>query len=141
MDVWKKFRRRSAWSSTFIAGLELAKQGDVVLGQGGISSPFTLPGLEFAAPIAVISVCRICRTAKRGAHGARAGTDGAGNTLAADNLDTGLARMQVIDMTLPTAFGQVSSVLGHARLACRSGTVVGAASIDILEAWPGTGRE
>jgi segregation and condensation protein A len=28
-------RRRSAWSSTFIAGLELAKQGAVVLGQGG----------------------------------------------------------------------------------------------------------
>jgi chromatin segregation and condensation protein Rec8/ScpA/Scc1 (kleisin family) len=27
-------RLRSAWSSTFIAGLELAKQGDVVLGQG-----------------------------------------------------------------------------------------------------------
>jgi segregation and condensation protein A len=26
--------RRSAWSSTFIAGLELAKQGTVVLGQG-----------------------------------------------------------------------------------------------------------
>jgi segregation and condensation protein A len=33
----EKLRRRSAWSSTFIAGLELAKQGDVVLGQGGIS--------------------------------------------------------------------------------------------------------
>jgi segregation and condensation protein A len=29
-----KLRLRSAWSSTFIAGLELAKQGDVVLGQG-----------------------------------------------------------------------------------------------------------
>jgi hypothetical protein len=27
-------RRRSAWSSTLIAGLELAKQGDVVPGQG-----------------------------------------------------------------------------------------------------------
>ena len=25
---------RSAWSSTLIAGLELAKQGEVVLGQG-----------------------------------------------------------------------------------------------------------
>jgi segregation and condensation protein A len=32
--VWAKLRLRSAWSSTFIAGLELAKQGDVVLGQG-----------------------------------------------------------------------------------------------------------
>jgi segregation and condensation protein A len=30
----EKLRRRSAWSSTLIAGLELAKQGDVVLGQG-----------------------------------------------------------------------------------------------------------
>ena len=28
-------RRRSAWSSTFVASLELARQGDVVLGQGG----------------------------------------------------------------------------------------------------------
>jgi hypothetical protein len=28
---------RSAWSSTLVAGLELAKQGDVVLGQGEIS--------------------------------------------------------------------------------------------------------
>jgi segregation and condensation protein A len=30
----RALRRRSAWSSTLIAGLELAKQGDVVLGQG-----------------------------------------------------------------------------------------------------------
>jgi segregation and condensation protein A len=30
-----KLRRRSGWASTFMAGLELAKQGDVVLGQGG----------------------------------------------------------------------------------------------------------
>jgi segregation and condensation protein A len=29
-----KLRLRSAWSSTFIAGLELAKQGAVLLGQG-----------------------------------------------------------------------------------------------------------
>jgi segregation and condensation protein A len=29
-----KLRRRSGWASTFVAGLELAKQGDVVLGQG-----------------------------------------------------------------------------------------------------------
>jgi segregation and condensation protein A len=33
-EVWAKIRLRSAWSSTFIAGLELAKQGEVVLGQG-----------------------------------------------------------------------------------------------------------
>lgn len=31
----RDLRRRSAWSSTFIASLELARQGDVVLGQGG----------------------------------------------------------------------------------------------------------
>jgi hypothetical protein len=34
-EVWAKIRRRSGWASTFIAGLELAKQGEVVLGQGG----------------------------------------------------------------------------------------------------------
>ena len=34
-EEWGKIRLRSAWSSTFIAGLELAKQGEVVLGQGG----------------------------------------------------------------------------------------------------------
>ena len=34
-EAWMKIRLRSAWSSRFIAGLELAKQGDVVLGQGG----------------------------------------------------------------------------------------------------------
>jgi segregation and condensation protein A len=33
-EAWAKLRLRSAWSSTFIAGLELAKQGAVVLGQG-----------------------------------------------------------------------------------------------------------
>jgi segregation and condensation protein A len=33
-QTWEKLRRRSAWSSTFVAGLELAKQGEVVLGQG-----------------------------------------------------------------------------------------------------------
>jgi hypothetical protein len=41
----------------------------------------------------------------RGAHGASAVTNGAGTTLAADNLDTGLACVQVVDMTLPVAFG------------------------------------
>ena len=34
-EVWAKIRLRSAWSSTFVAGLELAKQDDVLLGQGG----------------------------------------------------------------------------------------------------------
>ncbi len=32
-------RRRSAWASTFVASLELTKQGDVVLGQGEFLSP------------------------------------------------------------------------------------------------------
>jgi segregation and condensation protein A len=34
-EKWRKIRGRSGWASTFIAGLELAKQGEVVLGQGG----------------------------------------------------------------------------------------------------------
>jgi segregation and condensation protein A len=34
----RSLRRRSAWSSTFMASLELARQGDVALGQGGFSS-------------------------------------------------------------------------------------------------------
>jgi segregation and condensation protein A len=34
-EAGETLRRRSAWSSTLIAGLELAKQGEVVLGQGG----------------------------------------------------------------------------------------------------------
>jgi segregation and condensation protein A len=34
-EKWTKIRRRSGWASTLIAGLELAKQGEVVLGQGG----------------------------------------------------------------------------------------------------------
>jgi segregation and condensation protein A len=33
-EAWTPLRRRSAWSSTFAAALELAKQGQVVLGQG-----------------------------------------------------------------------------------------------------------
>jgi segregation and condensation protein A len=33
-ERWGKLRRRSGWASTLIAGLELAKQGAVVLGQG-----------------------------------------------------------------------------------------------------------
>jgi hypothetical protein len=52
----------------------------------------------------VASTGGIGRTAKRGAYGALAGTDGAGDTLAADNLDTGLARVQVVDMTLAVTF-------------------------------------
>jgi segregation and condensation protein A len=39
----RALRRRSAWFSTLIAGLELAKQGDVVLGQGEISRRSILP--------------------------------------------------------------------------------------------------
>jgi segregation and condensation protein A len=31
--------QRSGWATTFVAGLELAKQGDVVLGQGGDFEP------------------------------------------------------------------------------------------------------
>jgi hypothetical protein len=38
-ESYRALRRRSAWSSTLIAGLKLAKQGDVVLGQGVILSP------------------------------------------------------------------------------------------------------
>ena len=32
-------KRRSAWTSTFVAGLELAKQGEIVLGQETLFSP------------------------------------------------------------------------------------------------------
>jgi chromatin segregation and condensation protein Rec8/ScpA/Scc1 (kleisin family) len=34
-----ELRRRSAWSSTFMASLELARQGDVALGQGRDFAP------------------------------------------------------------------------------------------------------
>jgi segregation and condensation protein A len=34
-EPWRELRRRSGRASTFIASLELAKQGNVVLGQGG----------------------------------------------------------------------------------------------------------
>jgi hypothetical protein len=73
-------------------------------GRGEISNPSTLHWLRSAALIAVASVGGLCRTAKRGAHGTLAGTDGAGNTLAADNLYTGLARVQIVDMTLAVTF-------------------------------------
>jgi segregation and condensation protein A len=38
-ERWGKIRLRSGWASTLIAGLELAKQGEVVLGQGGDFEP------------------------------------------------------------------------------------------------------
>jgi segregation and condensation protein A len=45
-------RRRSAWSSTFVASLELAKQGDVMLTQEGVFSPIHLqPAPAAAAPV------------------------------------------------------------------------------------------
>jgi segregation and condensation protein A len=34
-EAWRELRRRSGWASTFIAGLELARQGDVELAQDG----------------------------------------------------------------------------------------------------------
>ena len=82
-----------------------------------------LPRLKSAAPIAVASADGVCRTAKRGAHGAGAGTDGAGHTLAADNLDTGLACAQVIDITLPMTFraGLLGARPRQARLPQRLG--------------------
>ena len=43
-------RRRSAWSSTFVASLELARQGDVVLGQGGDSIHPCHPGVSEPIP-------------------------------------------------------------------------------------------
>jgi hypothetical protein len=82
-----------------------------------------LPRLRSAAPSAVASTDGICRAAKRCAHGARAGTDGAGDTLAADNLDTGLARVQVIDMPLAVTFraGLLGARPRQARLLQRHG--------------------
>lgn len=32
-EAWRRLRRRSAWATTLVAGLELAKQGDLMLGQ------------------------------------------------------------------------------------------------------------
>lgn len=34
-----RIKRRSAWTSTFVAGLELAKQGDLALDQAGVCEP------------------------------------------------------------------------------------------------------
>jgi segregation and condensation protein A len=42
-DPWRPLRRRSGWASTFIASLELAKQGDVALAQEG---PWTVIGVQ-----------------------------------------------------------------------------------------------
>lgn len=44
------------------------------------------------------------RAAQRGAHAAGAGTDRAGDTLATDHLDTEVARVKVIDVTVAMAF-------------------------------------
>ena len=37
-------RRRSAWSSTLVASLELARQGEVHLAQDGVFAPIHLSG-------------------------------------------------------------------------------------------------
>ncbi len=110
-------------------------QHGIALGGGwqtdrGWGSPFltleVLPGhwtiCSRAAPSAVASAGRLCRIAKRGAHPALTGTDGACDTLAADNLDTGLARVQVIDMTLAVTFraGLLDTRPRQARLLQRS---------------------
>jgi chromatin segregation and condensation protein Rec8/ScpA/Scc1 (kleisin family) len=38
----RALRRRSGWASTFVAGLELAKQGDVVMEQQDTFKPIHL---------------------------------------------------------------------------------------------------
>jgi hypothetical protein len=38
----RALQRRSGWASTFVAGLELAKQGDVVNGAAGTFKPIHL---------------------------------------------------------------------------------------------------
>jgi segregation and condensation protein A len=48
--VWAKIGLRSAWSSTFIAGLELAKQGEVVLGQGDDFKPIHVAPMSAGSP-------------------------------------------------------------------------------------------
>jgi hypothetical protein len=89
----------------------------------------------------VASVGRLCRIAKRGAHAALTGTDGAGDALAADNLDTGLARVQVIDMTLAVTFPAGLLNAGSPRLACWRGAIIGAVALDTPESEPGPDRE
>ena len=42
-------RRRSAWSSTFAASLELTKRGDVALAQGGPFMPIQIDRMSLAA--------------------------------------------------------------------------------------------
>jgi segregation and condensation protein A len=46
-------RRRSAWTSTFLASLELAKQGDVALGQQALFSPIQVSQIPAAMPACV----------------------------------------------------------------------------------------
>jgi len=41
---------RSAWTSTFLAGLELAKQGDVALTQDGLFTPIHVCKVPSPAP-------------------------------------------------------------------------------------------
>ena len=38
----RALRRRSGWATTFVAGLELARQGAVAMGQGGDFEPIHL---------------------------------------------------------------------------------------------------
>jgi hypothetical protein len=59
-EVWAKIRLRSAWSSTLIAGLELAKPGDVVLGQGKISKRSMSPRRDLTNACAVDHVRSAC---------------------------------------------------------------------------------
>ena len=49
-----RLRRRSDWSRTLIAGLELAKQGEVVLGQGEDFQPIYLRPLPSPAPACAV---------------------------------------------------------------------------------------
>ncbi len=45
-------RQRSAWTSTFVASLELAKQGEVGLDQGGTFAPIRVLPSACAPPLA-----------------------------------------------------------------------------------------
>jgi segregation and condensation protein A len=45
-------RRRSAWSSTFAASLELGKQGAVALAQHGLFMPIQVSSASAAVPVA-----------------------------------------------------------------------------------------
>ena len=67
-------RLRSAWSSTFIAGLELAKQGEVVLGQGGDFETIHVAGFEYVSPGTEAPGLRIVAASARVKQDARAGS-------------------------------------------------------------------